>query len=241
MLSMIFTLSHSQEESMKRLIVLLLALGIVASADRRTWADKDDEKPKDVKKDDKKKEDKKDEAKKEDKKDKKGEEKPKVEVKLTEEQKKELGKLSGTYGVTKFERDGKASPADELKKMKVVQNGAEWTFYLGEDATKGKDAVAPDKTPKEIDSTYTDGREKGKTVKGIYKIDGKTITYCWAAPEKDRPTAFATKTDDGSTLMVLERMEEKKPDDKPKDKDKPKEKEKKKDKPKDEDKDKDKK
>jgi uncharacterized protein (TIGR03067 family) len=201
---------------MKRLVVLLLALGIVASADHRTWADKDAKKEdkKDVKKDDKK------EAKKE----KKDDEKPKVVVALTEEQKKELGKLSGTFKVTKFERDGKPSSADELKKMKVVQKVAEWTFFLGEDATKGRDVVMPDKTPKAIDSTYTDGRDKGKTVKGIYKIDGKTITYCWAASEKDRPTEFATKADDGSTLMVLERMEEKKPDDKPKGKPKDKDK-----------------
>ena len=93
----------------------------MTAADRRTWAYKADEKPKDAKKDDKK-----------DTKEKKDDEKPKK-PKLSEDQKKELEKLSGTYSVTSFERDGKKSSADELKKMKVVQKLNEWTFFLGED------------------------------------------------------------------------------------------------------------
>ena len=196
---------------MKRLIVLLLALGIVVAADRRTWAD--DEKPKE--KEEKKKDDKK-EDKKDDKKDKKDKEEKKVEVKLTDDQKKDLAKLSGTFVVTTSETDGKKKPDDELKKLKVVQKMAEWSFALGEDTTTGKDMVMP----KAIDSTYTNGPSKGKTAKGIYKYEGDTVTYCWAEPGKDRPTDFTTKADSGLTLMVLKRTEDKKPEDKPKDKEK---------------------
>src|SRR5262249_49934869 len=134
---------------------------------------------------------------------------------LTEEQKKELEKLSGTFEVTVFERDGKKAPPEDLKKMKVVQKGAEWTFYLGDDPTQGKDTVHPDKTPRQIDSLYLNGPAKDQTVQGIYKIEGDTITYCWGEPKKPRPTEFSTKADSGTTLMVLKRV---KADTEPKDK-----------------------
>ncbi len=230
---------------MKRILVLLVALGVLVAVERSRFVvarddEKKDEKKKDEKKDkdkDEKKDKDKDEKKDKDAKDKdkgKKEEKP-----LTEEQKKELEKLSGTFAVILFERDGKKSPPDDLKKMKVVQKGAEWTFYLGEDPTQGKDTVFPDKSPKQINSLYLNGPAHDKTVLGIYKIEGDTITYCWAEPGKERPKEFATKADSGLTLMTLKRVKEEAKD-KDKDKEKPKDEKKDKEKPKDEKKDKEK-
>jgi uncharacterized protein (TIGR03067 family) len=213
---------------MKRLVALLLMLGILACA-APIRADKDKDDKKDQKKDDKKKDDKKDE-KKEEKKD-----APKTEEKLTDEQKEELKKFTGTFTVTLFEEDGKQKSADQLKKMKVVQKGAEWTFHDGEELTQGKDTVYPGKSPKEIDSFYINGPARDKTVKGIYQIDGDTIKYCWADVGKDRPKEFATKADSGLTLLVLKRVKEE-----PSDKGKEEKKEEKKDKEEKKEKDKDK-
>jgi uncharacterized protein (TIGR03067 family) len=218
---------------MKRLVALLLVLGILAcTAPLRADKDKDDKKE-EKKKDDKKKDDKKDD-KKDEKKD-----KPKTEEKLTDAQKEELKKLSGTFTVEVFEEDGKKKAADDLKKMKVVQKGAEWTFHLGEEITQGKDTPHPDKNPKEIDSYYINGPQREKTVKGIYQIDGDTIKYCWADVGKDRPKEFATKADSGLTLLVLKRVKDEAPAKEKEKKEEKKEKEKKEEK-KDKDKDKDK-
>src|SRR5207244_4283778 len=120
----------------------------------------------------------------------------------------DLEKLSGTFVVITFAENGKKFEGDDLKKMKVVQKGAAWKFWYGEEITEGEDKVFPDKTPKEIDSTYTNGLNKGKTVKGIYEIDGDTVKYCWAAPTKDRPKGFASKEGSGHTLMILKRTKE---------------------------------
>jgi len=232
---------HWLEVSMKRFLVLLLALGVLVVADRTRLVvadekkdkvekedkdkkdDKDKDKDKDSKKDDKdaKKDDKDAKKDKED----KDKEKP-VDKPLTEDQKKELEKLSGTFKIKQFEREGKAFSKDEIGKMKVVQKGAEWTFHLGDDSTQGKDVPYPDKKPKEIDSVYLNGPANGKTVKGIYKVDGDTVTYCWAEPDKARPKDFTTKEKDGLTLMVLEKVtkdEEDKDKDKSEKKDKDKE------------------
>jgi uncharacterized protein (TIGR03067 family) len=218
---------------MNRLVALLLALGILACA-VPLRADKDDEKKEEKKKDkkDDKKADKTDEKK----------DKPKAEEKLTDEQKEELKKLSGTFTVEVLEEDGKKRPAEELKKMKVVQKGAEWTFHLGEELTQGKDTPYPNKSPKEIDSLYTNAppAQRDKTVKGIYEIEGDTIKYCWADVGKERPKEFATKADSGLTLLVLKRVKEASPGEKDKEKDKDKEKTKEKDKEKEKTKEKDK-
>ena len=140
---------------MKRLLALLLAMGIVFAAApdllRAQEKEAKQEKKDDDKKDEKKKDDKKADEKKAD----------KADEKITDAQKDELKKLSGTFTVSLFERDGEKYPEDKLKKMKVVQKGGDYTFHEGDDVTKGKDTVFPDKSPKECDSLYLDGTSKG--------------------------------------------------------------------------------
>jgi uncharacterized protein (TIGR03067 family) len=201
---------------MKRFVAWLLVLGIVVVAGPMRA---DDEKKDKAKTEEKKKDDKKDEKKKDEKKS----EKPKEE-KLTDEQKKELEKLTGTFTVTTFERDGKPFTADQLKKMKVVQKGAEWSFHDGDDITTGKDTVFPEKKPKEINSLYTNGTARDKTVLGIYEINNDSIKYCWAEPGKDRPKEFKSGPD--ITLMVLQRAKDGKESEKEKVKEKKEEKKK---------------
>jgi len=240
---------------MKRFLVLLLTLGILVVADPTSLLSQEKEKDKDEKKDKDKDKDKKDKEKKDkdkdDKdKDKKDKEKP-VDKPLTDAQKEELKALSGTFKVVEFERDGKKTPEEERKTMRIVQKGADWTFTSETESTSGKDTPYPDKSPKEIDSLYNDGPARDKVVKGIYKIDKDTITYCWADVDKDRPKDFSPKADSGQVLMVLRRMSKDELDKeklekdkdkakKDKDKDEKKDKDKTDDKKKDKDKDKDK-
>ena len=138
--------------------------------------------------------------------------------------------------MTTFERDGKKSPEEDLKKMKVIQKGAKWSFHFGDEITEGVDKVFPDKTPKSIDSTYSNGPAKGRTVQGIYEISGDTVKYCWGEPGKDRPKDFTTKADSGFTLMVLKKGAVKEIKEKEKDAPKGKEKDAPKDKPKEKEK-----
>src|SRR5262249_46989824 len=147
--------------------------------------------------------------------------KGKKEAKLTDAQKAELKKLAGSWSVISFEREGKKAPPDELKKMKVVQkDSGDWTLTTADESAKGRDTPFPDKNPKEIDSLYLDGDAKDKVAKGIYKIDGDTVTFCFGEPGKDRPKEFKAAADSGATLWVLKRMKEEDKDKDKKDKDK---------------------
>ena len=61
-----------------------------------------------------------------------------------------------------------------------------------------------------IDLVIEDGPEeaKGKTSKGIYKIDGEKLTLCVSVPGKDRPKEFA-QADDEAYLFELKKEKKK--------------------------------
>jgi uncharacterized protein (TIGR03067 family) len=122
------------------------------------------------------------------------------------EAKKDLERMTGTWAVIEAENDGKAVPADVVKKMKLVQKQAEWTFYGDDEAVSGKDKLDPSKTPRAVDTLMTAGRAKGKTVLGIYEIKGDTMKVCWAEPGRPRPTAFTAQPGSGRHFLLLKRQ-----------------------------------
>jgi uncharacterized protein (TIGR03067 family) len=61
------------------------------------------------------------------------------------------------------------------------------------------------KKPKTIDITFTEGPEKGKTIVGIYELEGDTYKVCINVNGKERPKEFAAKAGSGHGLEVLKR------------------------------------
>jgi len=125
-----------------------------------------------------------------------------------------VGKLVGTYKVLRYETDGQPWQAEALKTMKVVmkkgdaKGHVQAAFWVGEDPTNSKCDVLPGGHYGEVDATYTNGPLRGKTVKGIYTVDGDKITFCYAEVDKKRPNTFSSKDDDGRTLYVLSRVKD---------------------------------
>jgi uncharacterized protein (TIGR03067 family) len=63
----------------------------------------------------------------------------------------------------------------------------------------------PTQKPKTIDLVDVDV-EKKRLIRGIYFLEGDTLTVCYREAEKgERPTEFATKPDSGFVLFVLKR------------------------------------
>lgn len=65
----------------------------------------------------------------------------------------------------------------------------------------------PDRTPRAIVLTVTEGPNPGKTFRGIYTLKGDTFKICRnVAPGKARPTRFAAPKDSGLLVVTWKRQ-----------------------------------
>jgi uncharacterized protein (TIGR03067 family) len=122
--------------------------------------------------------------------------------------KKDMNQIQGSWRLVSRERDGKADPADVIKDILMTHKGDAFTFNQsssGAGATKGTFKLDASKSPKAIDRIPADGPQKGKTLMGIYKLEGDTLTLCVSVEGKDRPMEFAAKPKSGLVLSVWKR------------------------------------
>ena len=116
-------------------------------------------------------------------------------------------KLQGTWVATKAERDGKA--ADDVVGHRLSFTGGRFQIRSrdGKALYEGTFRVDAKAKPVAIDFEHTNGGLKGKSWKGIYALDGDTLTTCDNAPDLDkgRPAAFEAKTGSGHVLITFKR------------------------------------
>jgi uncharacterized protein (TIGR03067 family) len=117
-----------------------------------------------------------------------------------------LRAIQGTWKVVKLEHNGKANKGPFREGFWVFK-GKEITLRneSGKEWFKGTFVLDLDQKTKTIDITWADGERKGKTQKGIYKIEKDTLTL--SRGTDGRPKGF---TDAGKVgkpgLLTLERV-----------------------------------
>jgi uncharacterized protein (TIGR03067 family) len=119
---------------------------------------------------------------------------------------KDLEAFQGRWNLISAERDGKKTPQEEVKKLKLTIQANK--FILEKDSqviSEGTFSLDPSKKPKAIDETITAGPNKGKVFLAIYEIVDEDHKICFAAPGKDRPPAFSSLPGSGNLLQVWER------------------------------------
>jgi uncharacterized protein (TIGR03067 family) len=110
--------------------------------------------------------------------------------------KKEVDLLRGTWSV-----DVPAG-GDTLKVQFAIYGDESFEINLGGNHVNGARKIDPTKSPKEI-TLMPDG--SNKSLLGIYKLEGDTLTLCFG---EKRPTDFKAK--EGATLWVLKREKQNK-------------------------------
>lgn len=116
-------------------------------------------------------------------------------------------KLQGTWTATKAERDGKA--ADDVVGHRLSFTGSRFQIQSKEGKSLYAGTIRLDSSakPATIDFDHAEGAVKGKTWKGIYALEGDTLTICDNAPNlnKGRPMAFEAKSGSGYVSITFKR------------------------------------
>ena len=116
-------------------------------------------------------------------------------------------KLQGTWTATRAERDGKAVDDVVGNRLSFTGNRFRIQSRDGKPLYSGTVRVDPGAKPAAIDFEHTEGTQTGKAWKGIYTLDGDTLTVCDNAPnlDKGRPAAFEAKSGSGYVLITFKR------------------------------------
>jgi uncharacterized protein (TIGR03067 family) len=126
-----------------------------------------------------------------------------ADAKPSEDAKKDLAQLQGTWHMVSGQRGGQPFPEEFVKSGQRVCKESEVTVtFGGQLLMKATIKLDPAKEPKTIDYAITEGASKDKTQLGIYELKDDTIKFCFSTPGSDRPTSFETKAGDGRTLSV---------------------------------------
>jgi uncharacterized protein (TIGR03067 family) len=118
-----------------------------------------------------------------------------------------LKKFEGSWKLTAQEHGGKKSEKKEIATITLDVKGAKWITRDGVEVKEeaAVEALDPKATPAAIDLRITSGSDADKTVRGIWKRDGDTLTVCVAEPNRERPKEFEGKEGSGHTLLVFTR------------------------------------
>jgi uncharacterized protein (TIGR03067 family) len=124
------------------------------------------------------------------------------------EARKTLDALQGHWAMVSFEVNGETAAEEQVKTGRLVVEQDRYLPVLGDRRASFSIQLDPAPDPKAIDFTFTDGPEKGKTLKGIYSLVGSRFTVCRGlTADNVRPTEFATGAESGSALVVWTRAQ----------------------------------
>jgi uncharacterized protein (TIGR03067 family) len=120
--------------------------------------------------------------------------------------KEEVAKWQGTWNAISMQHDGKLTPQEKLKPIKLTVEGASYHFQNGDFNEHGTYKFHPDQDPKALDIVVGEGPDKGKAYLVIYKVEADRLTICLESDNKNRPKQFTGKAGTGCVLEEWQRV-----------------------------------
>ena len=120
----------------------------------------------------------------------------------------ELKRFQGTWTFESVEVGGEKLPGDLFRGMTVTYEGDKYSVKMGDTVVEAATLrLDPSKSPKALDSTVTDGPDKGRVHLCIYEISPDTLKVCFPEGEgKKRPREFKTAPGSQTVLVVHKRV-----------------------------------
>ena len=117
---------------------------------------------------------------------------------------KDEDKLQGEWTMVSMETLGVKHSEDDVKKYTLTIKGDRWTVTNARTLSPGQTfKIDPSKDPKTLDLTIKLVNQE-RVSKGIYKLDGDTLTICRTEENGERPKEFKTTAKSG-ILVVWKR------------------------------------
>jgi len=124
-----------------------------------------------------------------------------------DDNKKQSSLLEGEWTMVSGTANGQPMPETMVKTGKrVAKDGETSISFNGQTYFKAKYKVDASTKPRSIDYQMTEGFTKGKTQLGIYELKDDSVTFCFGAPGKPRPTDFTSEAGSERTLSVWKRV-----------------------------------
>lgn len=117
-----------------------------------------------------------------------------------------LKPITGTWRQLALIVDGEQVPVVSGVTLAVDEDG--YTVKLGNRLIqRGTSTSNYDEFPHQADATVTEGRDAGKTLRQIFKIEGDLLISCVSLPGAERPKEFTSSRGSGHSLSVWLRTE----------------------------------
>jgi uncharacterized protein (TIGR03067 family) len=134
-----------------------------------------------------------------------------VTVKAAEESDPHPSDLSGNWQAVSFEQDGRQKFSEE-EVRKVAASFRNCRYHITPlpwgpaGSFDGAYQIDGDtESPKSFSMYPANGVLKGQAFRGIYRVEGDTLTLCFSWPPLDRPTEFRSRPNSTIVLSVFRR------------------------------------
>jgi uncharacterized protein (TIGR03067 family) len=126
----------------------------------------------------------------------------------SDQAKKDVAALQGTWNVTKLEYEGKDITGEHKLSLRFQGDTAavEGDPKVKTEYGKIKFKLDPSTTPKCVDLTVTAGDQLNVTMEGIYAVKGDELKLCVRVLGNERPTKFTSPGDAPVALVTLKRQ-----------------------------------
>src|SRR5207249_4424704 len=123
--------------------------------------------------------------------------------------KKDAELIQGTWVAERSNTEGTETPKAQVEVLRLIVKGDRWNYSIGGGAPvfdpAPKFLLNPSAKPKTLDVISV--KQEGKSLlRGIYSIEGDTLTVCFAVGDAERPKEFKSEVGSKSGITVYKRV-----------------------------------